>query len=258
MMPATQAAASEGDVSIRVTDLHKRFGALDVLRGVSFSVRRGEVLVVCGPSGCGKSTMLRCINGLEPFESGSIAVDGLQVAGISAADMLRLRLSTGFVFQNFNLFPHKTALQNIMLAPVNILKVPRADAERAARQLLERVGIPHKADEYPCRLSGGQRQRVAIARAMAMKPKLMLFDEPTSALDPEMRDEVLSVIKALRDQEQMTMVVVTHEIGFARNVADTAMMMEAGRIVEMDRASKLFSTPSQERTRHFLKSIINA
>jgi ABC-type polar amino acid transport system ATPase subunit len=248
----------EGDVFVRVADLAKRYGAHEVLRGISFDVRRGEVLVVCGPSGCGKSTMLRCINGLETFDSGDIVVNGLSLRGISAADMMQVRLSTGFVFQSFNLFPHKTALQNIMLAPVSILKQSRVEAECIARALLERVGIPEKADEYPFRLSGGQRQRVAIARALAMKPKLMLFDEPTSALDPEMREEVLSVIKALRDEENMTMIIVTHEIGFGRSVGDLAMMMEGGRIVELDNAATLFSDPRHERTRRFLKSIINA
>lgn len=243
---------------LEISDLHKRFGALSVLQGVSLSVQRGEVLVVCGPSGCGKSTMLRCINGLEPFDSGGISVDGRQLAGISPDDLLQVRLATGFVFQNFNLFPHMTALENITAAPTSILRQPRAEAERTARMLLERVGIPEKADEYPFRLSGGQRQRVAIARAMAMKPRLMLFDEPTSALDPEMRNEVLAVIKKLRDEEKMTMVVVTHEIGFGRDVADTAVMLEAGRVVEIDSAARFFSNPTQERTRHFLKSIINA
>lgn len=245
------------DIFLKVVDLKKRYGELEVLQGISFTVKRGEVLVVCGPSGCGKSTMLRCINGLETFDAGNIVVGGRPLLNASAPDLMKVRLSTGIVFQNFNLFPHMTALQNVMLAPVNILKQNKADVERAARALLERVGIPEKADEYPFHLSGGQRQRVAIARALAMKPHLMLFDEPTSALDPEMRDEVLSVIKALRDEENMTMIVVTHEIGFGRNVADKAMMMERGKIVELDDAATLFSAPKQERTKRFLRSIIN-
>lgn len=242
---------------LRIDNLVKRYGPLDVLSGVSFDVRPQEVLVLLGPSGCGKSTLLRCINGLESIDGGAIEVDGKNVGGASPATLLQIRLETGFVFQNFNLFPHMTVLQNLTIAPMKLLKKSRKEAEEHARELLARVGMPEKADVYPFRLSGGQRQRVAIARALAMRPRLMLFDEPTSALDPEMREEVLNVIKSLRDRERMTMIVVTHEIGFGRDVADRAILMERGKVVEMDDASTFFKAPKTDRARRFISSIVN-
>jgi ABC-type polar amino acid transport system ATPase subunit len=252
------AAGLTDDPFVRVDRLEKRYGAQTVLSGVTFDVRSGEALVVCGPSGCGKSTLLRCLNGLEAIDGGEVFVDGVAIHQASADTLMRVRLSVGIVFQSFNLFPHMTALQNVTLAPIKILGHKRREAEAAGHELLARVGIPDKAQSYPYQLSGGQRQRVAIARALAMRPRLMLFDEPTSALDPEMREEVLDVIRRLKDEDRMTMVVVTHEVGFGRRVADRAMLMEAGRIVEMGEAASFFTSPREERTRRFLKAIVNA
>jgi ABC-type polar amino acid transport system ATPase subunit len=229
-----------------------------VLHGVSLDVAPSEAVVLLGPSGCGKSTLLRCINGLERIEGGSVVIDGREVGSAGRKDLLAIRLATGFVFQNFNLFPHMTVMQNLTIAPRKLLGRSRKDAEDTARELLERVGMPEKVDVYPSALSGGQRQRVAIARALAMRPKLMLFDEPTSALDPEMREEVLTVIRSLRDRERMAMIVVTHEIGFGRDVADRAILMDGGRIVEEGPAASFFSNPQGERARKFLRSIVNA
>jgi len=243
---------------LSIQNVVKRYGALEVLRGVSFEVALREVMVLIGPSGCGKSTLLRCINGLEQIAGGSIIVDGCKVETATAKELHAIRLWTGIVFQNFNLFPHMTVLQNLTLAPIKLLKLSRAEANERARELLNRVGISEKADVYPCALSGGQRQRVAIARALAMKPRLILFDEPTSALDPEMREEVLNVIRSLRDREQITMIVVTHEVGFGREVADRAILMEGGQIVEEGKASAFFRNPTTERAKKFLRSIINA
>jgi ABC-type polar amino acid transport system ATPase subunit len=243
---------------LAIKNVEKRYGLLEVLRGVSFDVEPGEVMVLVGPSGCGKSTLLRCINGLEQIDAGSIVVDGCKIDTATAGELHTIRLSTGIVFQNFNLFPHMTVLQNLTIAPIKLLKLSRVEANERARELLDRVGISEKADVYPCALSGGQRQRVAIARALAMKPRLILFDEPTSALDPEMRDEVLNVIRSLRDREHMTMIVVTHEVGFGREVADRAILMESGKIVEQGKASTFFRKPTTERARRFLRSIINA
>jgi ABC-type polar amino acid transport system ATPase subunit len=242
---------------IRINDIYKSYGSVSVLNGISIDVAQGEVLVLCGPSGCGKSTLLRCINGLETINSGTIAVDGRNVEDATPETLQRIRLSTGFVFQNFNLFPHMTALGNITIAPMKILGLSKKEATEEGRKLLEQVGMQEKADVYPFQLSGGQRQRVAIARALAMKPSLMLFDEPTSALDPEMREEVLHVIRKVHQEHDMTMIVVTHEIGFAKSVASRAMLLDAGRIVEEAPARAFFENPSQERTRRFLRAIIN-
>jgi len=255
VVATTAALAAEG--FIRIRDVHKSYGEVKVLNGLSLDVAEGEVLVLCGPSGCGKSTLLRCINGLETINSGEISVGGRNVATATAAELQQIRLSTGFVFQNFNLFPHMSALQNITIAPMKILGQSVREANDEGRRLLERVGMADKADSYPFQLSGGQRQRVAIARALAMKPTLMLFDEPTSALDPEMREEVLQVIRQVHHDHGMTMVVVTHEIGFAKSVASRAMLLDAGEIVEEAPARTFFTHPTQERTRRFLRAIVN-
>ena len=242
---------------VRIDAVRKSYGATTVLNGLSFDVRTGEVLVLCGPSGCGKSTLLRCINGLEPIQGGAIWVGGERVDTAGAEALKRIRTASGLVFQNFNLFPHLRVLDNIALPPIKVKGVPRAEAEAEAMKLLASVGIPEKARAYPFELSGGQRQRVAIARALAMKPSLMMFDEPTSALDPEMREEVLNVIRAVHEERGMTMIVVTHEIGFAKTVADRAMLIEAGAIVEEAEARAFFTAPRHERTRRFLRAIVN-
>lgn len=245
---------SRTDPVISLQGVHKWFGRLHVLRGIDLEVFPGEVVVVCGPSGSGKSTLIRCINRLERHDRGRIVVDGIELT-----DDLRhvdaVRREVGMVFQQFNLFPHLTVLQNITLAPVLVRKWSRQQAERIARELLERVGIPEKADSYPSQLSGGQQQRVAIARALAMQPKIMLFDEPTSALDPEMIQEVLDVMRDLA-RRGMTMVVVTHEMGFAREVADRVVFMDEGTVVEVAPPEAFFSAPRQERTRAFLSKIL--
>ncbi|MBF9235313.1 amino acid ABC transporter ATP-binding protein [Microvirga sp. BT350] len=254
-MPVAKADADP--VLIRIRDVHKSYGAVNVLNGISIDVAKGEVLVLCGPSGCGKSTLLRCINGLETIRSGSIAVDGRQVEGATPDLLQQIRLSTGFVFQNFNLFPHMTTIENITIAPTKIKGLSKREANEEARRLLEQVGMADKAQSYPFELSGGQRQRVAIARALAMKPSLMLFDEPTSALDPEMREEVLHVIRRVHQEHNMTMIVVTHEIGFAKSVASRAMLLDKGQIVEEAPAREFFEHPVEERTRKFLRAIMN-
>ncbi len=245
------------DPFVRVEGVTKTYGAAPVLNGISLDVARGEVLVLCGPSGCGKSTLLRCINGLETIEGGAITVGGTRVDGAKPAALQQVRLSTGFVFQNFNLFPHMTTLENITIAPMKIRNLPKRQAQEEARALLAQVGMPDKAASFPFQLSGGQRQRVAIARALAMQPSLMLFDEPTSALDPEMREEVLQVIQRVHHEHGMTMIVVTHEIGFAKSVASRAMLLDAGRIVEEAPAREFFTEPREERTRKFLRAIVN-
>jgi polar amino acid transport system ATP-binding protein len=232
----------------------KWYGAHQVLCEVDLEVAAGEVLVICGPSGSGKSTLLRCINGLGPAQQGEVIVDGL-VLGAPGTDLRRLRAEIGVVFQSLNLYPHMTALQNIALAPVIVRGQPRAEAERAARALLARVGMPEKADAFPSQLSGGQQQRVAIARALAMQPRIMLFDEPTSALDPEMINEVLDVMVGLA-RDGMTMVVVTHEMGFARKVADRIVFMDGGRIVEEGPPEAFFARPANPRTEMFLGKIL--
>jgi ABC-type polar amino acid transport system ATPase subunit len=227
---------------------------LHVLRGISLDVHEGEKIVIAGPSGSGKSTLIRCLNRLEPVDSGELIVDGIHVED-PRVDVNRLRQEIGIVFQQFNLFPHLTVLENLTLAPVQVKRMPKSEAERLAMQLLERVGIPEKAQAYPATLSGGQQQRVAIARALAMQPRVMLFDEPTSALDPEMIREVLDVMRDLA-AEGMTMLVVTHEMGFAREVADRVAFMAEGVIVEQNTAAAFFEAPREERTREFLSRII--
>jgi len=242
---------------IKVENITKKYGELLVLKEISFEVSKGEVVVLCGPSGCGKSTLLRCLNGLEKIQSGQIWIDGMPVSGATHKELMKVRLMCGMVFQSFNLFPHMTALKNITLAPTQILKMPKKEAEDLAMELLCAVGIPDKANVYPYALSGGQRQRLAIARALAMKPKLMLFDEPTSALDPEMKEEVLNVIRRLHEKEQMTMVIVTHEINFVKNVASRVMMIQDTVIAETSDPRTFFENPKDERTRKFLRSIIH-
>jgi polar amino acid transport system ATP-binding protein len=240
---------------IQIEKVHKRFGKVHALRGVTTSVRHGEVLVLIGPSGSGKSTLLRCINGLEHIDSGQVVVDNIPVTQ-SAANINAVRAEVGIVFQQFNLFPHLTALQNITLAQQVIRKRSAEESQRIARQLLEKVGIPEKADAYPAQLSGGQQQRVAIARALAMNPKIMLFDEPTSALDPEMIQEVLETMMLLA-KEGMTMVVVSHEMGFARAAANRIAFMDSGTIIEDTTPEQLFANPREERTRQFLSKILH-
>ena len=239
---------------IRFTGVNKWFGPVHVLRDIDLDVARGEVVVVCGASGSGKSTLLRCINRLEPVQAGEIIVDGQRVndAGL---DLSRFRAEIGMVFQQFNLYPHMTALDNITLAPRKVRGMPAPEAARAGRALLAKVGIPEKDRAYPSQLSGGQQQRVAIARALAMQPKIMLFDEPTSALDPEMINEVLDVMTGLA-REGMTMVVVTHEMGFARKVADRIVFMDEGRIVEQAPPATFFTDAKTDRARAFLGKIL--
>ena len=222
--------------------------------GVSTEVEKGEVVVIIGPSGSGKSTFLRCLNGLELFDSGSIFIDGVDL-GCRKTNLNKIRAEVGMVFQQFNLFPHKTVLENVTLAQQRVRKRSKADAQANSRALLEKVGIAEKEGEYPSRLSGGQQQRVAIARALAMDPKIMLFDEPTSALDPEMVGEVLDVMKQLA-REGMTMVVVTHEMGFAREVADRVLFMDEGKVVEVGTPEHFFVSPQEDRTKLFLKQVL--
>ena len=246
---------------ISVNNVHKRFGNLPVLRAVSLRVAPREVCVVIGPSGSGKSTLLRCINALEEIDAGEVYIDGTPLyrdgRRLPEADLNQLRTQVGMVFQSFNLFPHRSALDNITLAPMNVKKMPRSEAVALARELLAKVGLSDKADAYPSQLSGGQKQRVAIARALAMRPKIMLFDEPTSALDPELVDEVLQVMKQLA-AEGMTMLVVTHEMAFAREVSDRVVVMDEGRILEEGVPEVIFSQPAQERTRAFLRKVLKS
>ncbi|HHR85619.1 MAG TPA: amino acid ABC transporter ATP-binding protein [Candidatus Acetothermia bacterium] len=236
-------------------DVHKWYGDFHVLRGVSFTMQKGEVVVICGPSGSGKSTCIRTINRLEDHQKGQIIVDGIELTN-DLRNIEAIRRDVGMVFQQFNLFPHLTVLQNVSLAPFWVLKMKKSKAEEVARQLLERVGIPEQADKYPGQISGGQQQRVAIARALAMSPRIMLFDEPTSALDPEMIKEVLDVMKELA-QSGMTMIVVTHEMGFAREVADRIIFFDYGQIVEENTPEEFFHSPKHERTKLFLSQILD-
>ncbi len=242
---------------IQVSDIHKYFktprGTVHALKDVSLTVRRGEVVTVIGPSGSGKSTLLRCLNRLEPFDAGSIVVDGIPLD--SAQNINKVRAEIGMVFQNFNLFPDRTALDNICLAQRIVRRRNRRESDQVGRGLLKKVGIPDKADMYPAQLSGGQQQRVAIARALAMNPKIMLFDEPTSALDPEMIKEVLDVMLDLA-REGMTMVVVSHEMGFARAAADRVIFMDQGEIVEEGKPAEIFANPSSDRMKIFLSKIL--
>jgi len=240
---------------IKIENVHKHFGQVHALRDVSMEVRSGEVVVILGPSGSGKSTLLRCINHLEIHDSGEVEVDGIQLK--SARDINAVRREVGMVFQSFNLFGHLTVMNNLTLAQWVVRKRPKDESIEIAKQLLEKVGISEKADRYPSELSGGQQQRVAIARALAMNPKIMLFDEPTSALDPEMIKEVLDVMLALA-HEGMTMVVVSHEMGFARAAADRCIFMDEGQIVEEAPPETLFSHPEKERTRVFLSKVLQA
>ena len=242
------------DPIVSIQDIHKRFGKLHVLRGISLGIKLGQVVVVCGPSGCGKSTMLRCINGLESIDSGDIVVDGISVK--DKKRLIQLRTETGMVFQQFNLFPHKTVLENVTMAPIDVRGIPQKEAKELGRKLLSRVGILEKENARPDSLSGGQQQRVAIARGLAMNPKMMMFDEPTSALDPEMIKEVLDVMRSLAE-EGMTMIVVTHEMGFAREVADRIMMMDEGIILEDKPPADFFDCPEHDRTCQFLSQIIS-
>ncbi|RRQ85786.1 amino acid ABC transporter ATP-binding protein [Streptomyces griseofuscus] len=251
-------------VMVDIRSVHKSFGPLDVLKGIDLQVRTGEVTVVLGPSGSGKSTLLRTINHLEKADRGEITVDGTPIGYRRAGDrlhelpereVLRRRTKIGFVFQNFNLFPHLTVLDNVIEAPVSALKRPRKEAEEDARRLLARVGLADKSAAYPRQLSGGQQQRVAVARALALKPRLLLFDEPTSALDPELVGEVLDVIRDLAARGT-TMIVVTHEIAFAREVADTVVFMADGRIVEQGPPAAVLDAPREERTRAFLAKVL--
>jgi polar amino acid transport system ATP-binding protein len=249
---------------VKAEGVHKRFGRLEVLEGITLAVLPGEVMVLLGPSGSGKSTFLRCINHLEKIDSGRLWVDGELVGYREAGDKLyelresevsRKRAEIGMVFQHFNLFPHMTALENVTCAPIRVKDLPREQADSRAQELLERVGLPDKLGAYPAQLSGGQQQRVAIARALAMEPKLMLFDEPTSALDPELVDEVLQAMQRLA-REGMTMIVVTHEMGFAREVADTVVFMDAGVVLESGTPSEVLSSPRHERTKAFLSKVL--
>jgi general L-amino acid transport system ATP-binding protein len=246
--------ASTGAPIIRLEKVEKWFGEFRVLRGIDLEVGSGERLVVCGPSGSGKSTLIRCVCRLERHQRGRIVVDGHELDD-SAATLNAVRSEVGMVFQTFNLFPHLTVLENITLAPIRVRRMPPAEARALAMALLERVRIPEQAQKYPGQLSGGQQQRVAIARSLAMRPKIMLFDEPTSALDPEMINEVLEVMESLA-RDGMTMICVTHEMGFARRVADTMVFMDAGEIVEQAPPAQFFAQPRSERCRQFLNRIL--
>ena len=240
---------------IEFQDVHKHFGPLHVLNGIDLKVDEREVVVIIGPSGSGKSTLIRTINRLEPIESGRLMVDGMAVHD-RALDVNKLRRNVGMVFQSFNLFPHLTALENVVLAPTKVKGLPKATAREKGMALLTKVGIPDKADVHPARLSGGQQQRVAIARALAMEPRIMLFDEPTSALDAEMIREVLDVMRALA-KEGMTMAVVTHEVGFAREASNRVVFMDGGRIIEDSPTAQFFERPREERARQFLSRVIH-
>ena len=238
---------------INIKNIHKKFGELHVLKGIDLHIAEREVVVIIGPSGSGKSTLLRCINFLEVPTEGEVVVDGIPLN--CEANINKVRIEVGMVFQLFNLFPHKTVLENVILAPMQVRKLRKAEAVKIALDLLDKVGLGDKAQAYPEQLSGGQQQRVAIARALAMRPKVMLFDEPTSALDPEMVNEVLDVMKALA-HEGMTMAIVTHEMGFAREVGDRVIFMDEGRILEEGTPEQIFTNPHEERTQAFLSKIL--
>ena len=251
----------DGEAVVRVTDVHKSFGQLEVLKGINMEVHKGEVVVIFGRSGSGKSTLLRCVNFLEDPTSGTIEVDGIRLVGGHRTKMQRdhirqLRIRAGMVFQQFNLFPHMTTIENVMEGPVTVKNTPMDDARAMGLELLAKVGLADKADEYPIRLSGGQQQRVAIARALAMEPKVMLFDEPTSALDPELIGEVLAVMKSLATDLHMTMMVVTHEMGFAREVSNRMMFFHEGVILEEGPPDQLFNNTQHPETRTFLQAVL--
>lgn len=247
--------ALSDDPIIQVSNLNKWYGSFHVLKDINLTVRQGERIVICGPSGSGKSTMIRCINRLEEFQKGSLVVDGTEMIE-DVKNIETIRREVGMVFQHFNLFPHLTILENLCLAPIWVQKKPKAEAEEVAMRYLERVKIPDQANKYPGQLSGGQQQRVAIARSLCMNPKIMLFDEPTSALDPEMIKEVLDVMIELAE-EGMTMLCVTHEMGFAKKVADRVIFMDGGEIVEENTPNEFFDNPQVDRTQQFLQQILN-
>jgi len=255
MATEAAAAAESGGPIIRIAGLNKWFDDFQVLRNISLTVNLGERVVVCGPSGSGKSTLIRCINRLEGFQEGAIEVDGKTLTA-DVKNVAAIRREVGMVFQQFNLFPHMTVLRNLTLGPMRARGLSRKDAEARARHYLDRVHIPEQADKYPSQLSGGQQQRVAIARSLCMEPRIMLFDEPTSALDPEMIAEVLDTMVELAE-DGMTMIVVTHEMGFARRVADTVVFMDQGEIVEAQPPEPFFDTPKSERTQQFLQNILS-
>ena len=254
--PRTDAPATYPSEIIVARDVHKWFGQLHVLRGIDLTVKAGQVVVIFGASGSGKSTFIRTINRLEEHQRGQIVVDGIELTN-DIRNIAAIRSEIGMVFQSFNLFPHLTALQNITLAPMRVRRRPRPEANAVGMQLLQRVGIPEQAHKYPAQLSGGQQQRVAIARALAMNPKIMLFDEPTSALDPEMISEVLDVMQTLARDTGMTMICVTHEMGFARAVADRMVFFDEGQIVEEGPPRQIFDDPQHARTRRFLSQILH-
>ncbi len=253
-MPAPSAMRVSDEVAIRIEDMNKWYGTFHVLRDIDLTVQRGERIVVCGPSGSGKSTLIRCINALEEHQAGRIEVDGT-VLSSDIKNIDKIRSEVGMCFQHFNLFPHLTILENCTLAPIWVRKTPKREAEETAMHFLAKVKIPEQADKYPGQLSGGQQQRVAIARSLCMKPRIMLFDEPTSALDPEMIAEVLDTMIELAE-EGMTMICVTHEMGFARKVANRVIFMDAGQIVEQDEPEAFFSNPQSDRTKLFLSQIL--
>ena len=253
--PAPMNEPTLGKPTVEMIGVHKWYGEFHVLRDINLTVRRGERIVVCGPSGSGKSTMIRCINRLEEHQQGRIIVEGTELTN-DLKKIDEIRRDVGMVFQHFNLFPHLTVLENCTLAPIWVKKMPRKDAEEIAQKYLKRVKIPEQANKYPGQLSGGQQQRVAIARSLCMNPKIMLFDEPTSALDPEMVKEVLDTMVSLA-QEGMTMIVVTHEMGFARQVANRVVFMDYGQIVETNAPEEFFKNPQHERTKLFLSQILH-
>jgi polar amino acid transport system ATP-binding protein len=240
---------------IEFLNVHKKYGELNVLNAINLNVKKGEVVVICGPSGSGKSTVLKCVNKLEDIDSGEIIVDNVSLTKCSKSTIRRIRIKTGVVFQHFNLYPHMTVLENIILAPIRVKKMSKPEAIALGKNLLYKVGIDEKINNYPSQLSGGQKQRVAIARALAMHPEIMLFDEPTSALDPEMIKEVLDVMIALA-KEGMTMIVVTHEMGFAKEVADKVILVDDGRAIEENTPDNFFTNPQNDRTKLFLSKIL--
>jgi ABC-type polar amino acid transport system ATPase subunit len=247
---------SRPSVAIRLVDVDKHYGSFQVLRNINLEIAAGERVVVCGPSGSGKSTMIRCVNALEPHTSGEITVDGVLLKHNDNRSLLKVRRDVGMVFQSFNLFPHLTVLQNCMLAPMHVLGISADEARGRAMHFLERVRIPNQAEKHPGQLSGGQQQRVAIARALCMKPRIMLFDEPTSALDPEMVKEVLDTMVSLA-QDGMIMVCVTHEMNFARQVANRVVFMDQGQVVKTGTPAELFGAPKHERTKAFLQQVLH-